>query len=335
MTNRLCALATALPLPNRAGWRQAIRMTLAALLAYLGTELVGLQQGYWAVITCLIIVQGSLGATISAGIARVAGTAAGAVMGGVGVLLLRLHLGLPEWVILLIVIIPLALLVASRPIFRLAPLTGALVLLLAGSSDLAFAFSRIAEIALGCGIGVLVSLFVLPERATSVLLGHAAAILDELGAFAAILLGSAEPVTRERGAAKLRAAFAQIQNDMKEVDNERAARLLRSDPFPERLVRHLQRLRTDVNMLGRAVAPRSGGENLAGLADLLKRQFEASAAVLRTHAISETHEPLDELMKAAEAETPLGFALATLQNELAELRQALKDWTMPAKPPHS
>lgn len=329
----LQALAKALPLPKRAGWRQAIRMTLAALLAYLGTELVGLQHGYWAVITCLIIVQGSLGATISAGISRVAGTAAGAVMGGVGVLLLRLHSGLPEWVILLIVIIPLALLVASRPIFRLAPLTGALVLLLAGSSNLAFAFSRIAEIALGCAIGVLVSLFVLPERATSVLFGHAAAILEQLGEFSVILLGRADPRAREIVAAKLRNAFAQIQNDMKEVDNERAARLLRSDPFPERLVRHLQRLRTDVNMLGRAVASQTVEENHAELAASIKRQFTASASVLRGHEISGTLEPLNDVMLAASQETPLAFALTTLQHELAGLRETLKEWTAPAKPP--
>ncbi len=328
-------ITKALPLPNRAGWRQAIRMTLAALLAYLGTELVGLQHGYWAVITCLIIVQGSLGATISAGITRVAGTAAGAVMGGVGVLLMRLQLGLPEWVILLIVIIPLALLVASRPIFKLAPLTGALVLLLAGSSDLAFAFSRIAEIALGCAIGVLVSLFVLPERATSALFGHAAAILEQLGEFAVILLGRAEPAAREAVAAKLRNAFAQIQNDMKEVDNERVARLLRSDPFPERLVRHLQRLRTDVNMLGRAIASQAGDEDHAEVAESIKRQFTASAAVLRGQAISGADDRLDRIMLAASADTPLAFALTTLQHELAGLQETLQEWATPAKLPDS
>ena len=74
-----------LPAPNRAGWHQVVRMVLAALLAYLGTALVGLHHGYWAVITCLIIVQGSLGATIGAGIMRLAGTAAGVVLGGFGV----------------------------------------------------------------------------------------------------------------------------------------------------------------------------------------------------------------------------------------------------------
>jgi len=142
ITVPLHVFARVLPFPNRASLPQAIRMTLAALLAYLGTKLVSLRHGSWAVITRLFIVQGSLGATIKAGIARVAGTVAGAIMGGVGVLLLRLHPGLPEWASLLIVIVPLSLLVVSRAVFRLAPLTRALSLLLAGSSKLEFAFSR-------------------------------------------------------------------------------------------------------------------------------------------------------------------------------------------------
>ena len=268
-------------------------MTLAALLAYLSTGLVGLHQGYWAVITCLVIVQGSLGATISAGVARVAGTAVGAVIGGIGVLLLRMYWGLPEWMILLIVIIPLSLLAASRSIFRLAPLTGALVLLVAGSSNLTFALSRVAEIVLGSAIGVLVSLFVLPQRATSVLIEHAASILEQLGELSVVLLSGADAHARERIAEKLRAAFAQIQNDMKEVENERGARLLRNDPFPERLSRHLQRLRTDVNMLGRAVPLHADGINSTELATSIKLQFIASADTLRSHAKTTRHEGVE------------------------------------------
>jgi uncharacterized membrane protein YccC len=317
----------ALPLPKRSGWRQAIRMTLAALLAYFSTGLVGLHQGYWAVITCLVIVQGSLGATISAGITRVAGTAVGAVLGGIGVLLLRMYWQLPEWMTLLIVIIPLSLLAASRSIFKLAPLTGALVLLVAGSSNLAFAISRVAEIILGSAIGVLVSLFVLPERATSVLIDHAASILEQLGEFAAILLSEPDAPIRERTATKLRAAFAQIQNDLKEVANERSARLLRSDPFPERLSEHLRRLRTDVNMLGRTAVRDADKNPHAELATSIKLQFIAYADALRGHAKATQYEEFSELIRAISPETPLGFALATLQQELAELDCTVSEWT--------
>lgn len=311
-----------LPAPSRAGWHQAVRMVLAALLAYLGTMLVGLNHGYWAVITCLIIVQGSLGATIGAGISRLAGTAAGVVLGGLGVLLLRLPLHLPEWVVLLIVITPAALLVASRPVFRFAPFTAALVLLLAGSGDFTFALDRVAEIALGCGIGILVSLFVLPERATAVLVDHAAAILEQLGEFAVVLLAGTDPPARQGIEWKMRNAFAQIQNDLKEVDHERSVLLLRSDPFPERLVRHLQRLRTDVNMLGRAIAPVEHDDH-AELGTAIRSHFETLAAALRGRVVAAAHDPLDQGKPEGSAATPLGFAIATLQHELSELNQTL------------
>src|SRR5260221_8833138 len=70
------------PLPTRPVWRQAVRMTVAALLAYLGTVWLGLAEGYWAVITCLVIVQSTLGGTLNAAVSRITGTVAGGVLGG-------------------------------------------------------------------------------------------------------------------------------------------------------------------------------------------------------------------------------------------------------------
>lgn len=312
------------PAPNRAGWHQAIRMTLAALAAQFGTALVGLHHGYWAVITCLIIVQGSLGATIALGIMRLAGTAAGGALGIFGVLLQQLPGHLPEWVVLLIVIAPAAVLAASRPVLRFAPFTAALILLLAGSGDFSFAVDRIAEIALGCVIGVLVSWFVLPERATAVLVQHSAAILDQLGEFAVVLLAGTDQQARQNMEWKTRQAFAQIQNDMKEVDHERSVMLLRRDPFPERLVRHLQRLRTDVNMLGRAVAPPDEHDGHAELGATIQTQFTALAAALRGRTVMDAHGPLKAVAED-EAATPLGFAIATLQRELGDTHQMLNE----------
>jgi uncharacterized membrane protein YccC len=310
-------------MPNRAAWRHAVRMTAAALIAYLATGMVGFHHGYWAVITCLVIVQGSLGATISAGLSRVAGTAAGALLGGIGALLPQLFPALPEWIILLLVIAPLALLASSKAIFRLAPLTGGLILLLAGTGNLGFAFSRVAEIALGTVIGVLASVFILPERATSVLVEHAASLLELLGGMAVVLLSGNDPQAHERIAIKIRGGFAQLQNDMKELENERNVRLLRSDPFPEELSRHLQRLRTDVNMLGRAVV--SDGEvGHAELAERIRTIFLNYAAVLRHRAELPDAEQVSGLVLDGASTGPLGFALLTLQAELKALNETLR-----------
>ena len=317
-------LYEALKLPDPASWRQAVRVTSAAILAYGATGLVGLQHGYWAVITCLVIVQGSLGATINAGLTRVAGTAAGAVVGGMGALFLRLYVGVPEWIVLLIVIIPLALLASSKALFRLGPLTGALVLLLAGSGSMGFAFSRVAEIALGTLIGVLVSVFVLPERATAILVEHAASILEQLAALTLVVLTGDDPQAHDRVALKLRAGFAQLQNDLKEVHNERNAHLLRTDTFPERLLRHLQRLRTDVSMLGRAAGPGASQDPHLELAERIKQHFLSYAAALRYHTELPEEPQLNDLLVAGTSDSPLAFALLTLQVEFRALHEILQ-----------
>jgi uncharacterized membrane protein YccC len=322
------ALVNGFKQPTRTVWRHAIRMSSAALFAYLVTDLVGLHRGYWAVITCLVVIQGSLGATISAGIARVAGTAAGAAAGGAGAILALLVPAIPQWVILLLVIAPLALLSASRAIFRLAPLTGALVLLLAGAGSLGFAFSRVAEIGLGTVIGVLFSLFVLPERATASLVARAASILELLGPFAVVLLTDNASPEHERIALRLRSAFAQLQTDMKEVEQERVAHLLRSDPFAERLMRHLQRLRTDVNMLGRAVLTDDKDAHLE-LAERIRALFLGYAAALREKAALPAAEQFDDLRCTEAPETPAGFAVLTLQGEFKALHETLRQWADP------
>jgi hypothetical protein len=54
-------------------------MTVAALFAYLGTAWLGLVEGYWAVITCLVVVQGTVGGTLDAAVSRINGTVAGAM----------------------------------------------------------------------------------------------------------------------------------------------------------------------------------------------------------------------------------------------------------------
>lgn len=299
-------------------------MTLAALLAYLCTDMVGLHHGYWAVITCLVVIQSSLGATISAGMTRVAGTAAGAIVGVLGVLMLQMYLRLPEWLTLLAVIAPLSLLAAWRALFRLAPLTGALVLLLAGSGNLTFALSRVAEIALGSAIGVFVSLFVLPERATPVLIKRAALILEQLGEFAVMLLSEAEQQSHELIASQLRNVFVQIQSDKKEVENERSVYLLRADIFPESLIRHLQRLRTDLNMLGRAASAIDDRTLYPELAKSIKLQFMTYAAVLRGNAELSEELISNETVLAFPPETPLGFALSTLYGEFVALNETLQ-----------
>jgi uncharacterized membrane protein YccC len=61
--------------------RLSLRMTAAGLAAYGLAEAFGLAQGYWAVLTAVIVVQASLGGSVQAVIDRLVGTLGGAAFG--------------------------------------------------------------------------------------------------------------------------------------------------------------------------------------------------------------------------------------------------------------
>ncbi len=56
--------------PVQAELRQTVRVTVAVAAAYAIYKLLDLQQGYWAVFTVLIVMQGSIGSTLGAAIDR-------------------------------------------------------------------------------------------------------------------------------------------------------------------------------------------------------------------------------------------------------------------------
>jgi uncharacterized membrane protein YccC len=177
------------PLPTRLVWRQAIRMTVAALFAYLGTVWLGLAEGYWAVITSLVVVQGTLGGSLDAAVSRINGTVAGAVLGGIGAWV-QGKLGVPHAAMLVALVLPLSLAAAANAQFRMAPVTAALVLLAIpiGGGSFNVALYRIANIAPGGVIGAAAALFVLPERGTTRMVTHGAAALAALGELARLYL---------------------------------------------------------------------------------------------------------------------------------------------------
>src|SRR5579863_1243825 len=68
--------------------KQATKTAIAGVISLYVTNLFHLPQGYWAAISALIVMQSNVGATLSASRTRLAGTAVGAVVGGlfVGIL---------------------------------------------------------------------------------------------------------------------------------------------------------------------------------------------------------------------------------------------------------
>ena len=109
--------------------RLALRTTLAGLATFALAEAMQLPQGYWAVLTSVIIMQGSVGGSLKAGIDRLIGSFAGAIW-GVAVTLAIPHHGIPTLGLALVVALgPLALVSALKPSFRIAPVTAIIVLL--------------------------------------------------------------------------------------------------------------------------------------------------------------------------------------------------------------
>src|SRR5580704_18537138 len=62
--------------------KQAVKTAIAGAISLAITNLFHLPEGYWAAISALIVMQSNVGATLNASRTRLAGTAVGAVVGG-------------------------------------------------------------------------------------------------------------------------------------------------------------------------------------------------------------------------------------------------------------
>ena len=251
--------------------RLALRTTLAGLITFALAELLNLPQGYWAVLTSVIIMQGSVGGSLKAGIDRLIGSFAGAIW-GVAVTLAIPHHGIPALGLALVVALgPLALVSALKPSFRIAPVTAIIVLLSTSSlqaDPVPYAVDRVLEIGLGCIIGLAVSLLILPGRAARLLAEAAAVVLRGFAELVELLLRDvATPLDRPASLAihgRLRRAMTRVETLAGEAKHERVNRL--SDaPDPEPVLRNLRRLNHDLTAVGRAVMsamPAQGRQHL-------------------------------------------------------------------------
>ena len=320
-------------------------LTAAALSLVIG-EAFAMPQSYWAVITALIIVQGSVGGTLAAGLDRFVGTLAGAVLGAAAALAGEFW-RVPQVLLLLLAVAPVALLAAIRPSFRIAPVTAAIVLFTTPSnaSPITSAMDRVVEIALGTIIGIIVSIFVLPSRAQRICFERSAEMLKRLAQVLLLHLrppDAAKPDEIERLNERVRAALAKVEATAEEARREHLIRVAEG-PVPERLVRTLRRLRSDVAFVGRAKAGndfdwQSLGLVTAEVASALRFVFDSLSDTL----LHDTHVPdLTELDQAIaklriatdkRAENPrsphraiaLPFVIDTLRRDLGDLIDALE-----------
>ncbi len=144
--------------------KQAAKTAIAGVISFYVTNLFRLPEGYWAAVSALIVMQSNVGATLNASRTRLAGTAVGAVVGGLFLAIFGMNmLAFGLAVAIAFFACDLLRLADSQ---RLATVTVAIIMLIAHTRPAGvIALHRFAEVALGILIALLVSLTLWPNHA--------------------------------------------------------------------------------------------------------------------------------------------------------------------------
>jgi uncharacterized membrane protein YccC len=330
--------------------RHALRVVTAVITAFLAVRLLGLPQGWWAVITALLVVQTSVGGSLKAALDRLWGTIAGAVYGAIVAIIIPHVTDVGLGVAIAVAILPLAYLAAINPMFRVAPVTALIVMLpiygYAGN-PLASAFDRVIEITIGNIVALAIAFVILPTRAHSQL-REAAAKVASLNAD--LMDRLIDGLTNDWGRqgvpplhARIRAALKLAETAADEAARERKMKVS-DERDPEPVVRTLYRVRHDLVMVGRAAVKPLPDAIIARFTPLLATLRSDAGAMLRgisTSLVNRTDAPAIDSYQAsvrALAQAVEGFAedrkrlpledlarLFTLRFALEQLGEDMRD----------
>lgn len=283
---------------RRAELRHALRVGTAAAVSFFLATALHLPQGYWAVITAIVVVQTSIGGTLAASRDRLIGTGVGALVGGIAAIA-RPQTAWGEGLALTLSVGLLSVAASLRPSLKIAPVT-AVIMLVGGAATregtLEAAGLRVAEIAVGSVIGVLVTLFVLPPRARDQVSAKAQGAMRDLAELQTLhamrLRGQQTEAALTPLHARIRAALNAIETSTGEARRETRVRLS-SGRAPDAIPRSLWRLRNDIVMIGRASSHGWLPEVAARLAEPAATLLDAQAEALRdlAKALAEQAEP--------------------------------------------
>jgi uncharacterized membrane protein YccC len=237
--------------------KHALRVAIAVGVSFAIADVLNLPQGYWAVITAVLVVQTSIGGTLGASRDRLLGTVVGAVVGGIAAFV-RPETPLGEGLALVICTAILMVPAVLYPSLRIAPVTA--VIMIVGSpsheGSLLAAGYRVAEIAIGSVIGLAVTLLVFPPRALDLVSSKSQAILEDIAnlfrLYAERLEGAEIDESISDLHAKIRNAMAPLEAAIKEASRENIVRLSSRAP-PKPVARTFWRVRNDAVIIGRAL----------------------------------------------------------------------------------
>ena len=339
----------------------AVRVTVAATVAFAAATALHLMLPLWAVLTSLIVTQMSVGRSLKVTRDYMFGTVGGALY-GCAIAVLIPYSGEVELLgLLVLAVAPLALIAAFNPSLNTATVTAVIVLLVPTmhhTSPVGSAVDRVMEVAVGALTGLLVAFLVLPSRAHSQVRLNAARALDLLAAALSELLAG---LARGRDNDALHriqdgigAALVDLNTTGAETERERAAHLS-SSPDTGPLLRTILRLRHDVVMIGRAsvvalpfdlqarlAAP------LADVSEAIVGYLRAAAEALRLAAMPPALAPIDDALQSYAATVAalrgegltrglpadvierffaLGFVLEQLRQNLKDLERCVTEWS--------
>ncbi|CCD85001.1 conserved hypothetical protein; putative membrane protein [Bradyrhizobium sp. ORS 285] len=345
---------------RRAQMSLAVRGTVAATLAFAIATALQLKLPLWAVLTSLIVTQGSVGRSLKATRDYMFGTIGGAIYGGAITVFIPHSGELQLLGMLILAVTPLAFIAALNPSLNAATVTAVIVLLVPtmGHLDpLGSAVDRVFEVAVGALTGLAVSFVVLPSRAHVQMRSAAGRLLELIAAaFTELLAGLSRGRDNDalhRIQDGIGTALSELNATGAEAERERSARLSTgADTGP--LLRTILRLRHDVVMIGRASVVPLPSELQARLSGPVARVSEAIATYLRGCAAAIRNGsgppaiwPIHVAVKAyaeavaavrsdgltrglpgdaAERFFALGFSLDQMRQNLIDLERVVAEW---------
>ncbi|MDB5492312.1 MAG: hypothetical protein JWO78_2161 [Micavibrio sp.] len=341
--------------------RHALRVGVAAIFSLAIVHALHLTQGYWTILTAVLVVQSSVGGSMKFAIDRMIGTVGGAVYGAVIAAFMPHDHGMAQYITLLIGVMPPAVLASINPSFRIAPVTVVIVLFSTAAQEInvfMYAVERVLEIGLGSILGLAVSLVILPARAHGIIMAQAASILGLYAGLLNDLSGGAERSLIGAQMDKIRAAITKIETVADEAKRERKT-YVTGEPDPDPLLRNLRRLRHDLVMFSRAVTqalPSPAAERLQpyirNVSDAAQQSMRDAIGALSTRSAMKPITAFDEALAAYNGEVSairadhilrelpvntvsrlftLGFVLDQLHQNLSDLVDRIGEFEQKAK----
>lgn len=251
------------------GWWavQTIRMAIASLVTLATVHAFGLAVELSAVISAIVVTQSNIGGSLRRAFELGAGSLLGAAVAAGVAIAMRPDDPVMIAIALVIALLPLSVLAAFSAGFQIAPVTATIVILGAPGSQIGpdvLAADRLVGVAIGCAVGLLTAVMVLPARASHDAMAMAARVAGLLAAQLRAIApgtGTGEDALSSR-AGEIRRGLIEMATHASEAAQERRLTIGRKAD-PERALRALRRIRHDVDMLRRA-ARGAGSDVLTG-----------------------------------------------------------------------